>query len=142
LFGDRRVLLDQERQLLGEIRKKMHKAMSEATDLEIEKMFLKGLRCENYEEIKTFSDDNLCGSFSDKNGLFDEELQELKKVEERKKTNEWNNSFSYDFAQPDLIILWRKQIYFVQEWLYTDNYKLYGVYHNKRVKSVKYIYNG
>jgi len=60
------------------------------------------------------------------NYLYEDLLEQLKSAEikkEKLKDKDLNKE-AYDFARPDLAILWRKQLYFVDTWKYIDNWKL------------------
>jgi hypothetical protein len=131
LFGDRRVFVDREREIIVKIKSKIYEelnnvekelktgkySLEERADFKEYKLELgEGLRAKSYDEFSGFS-------YGD--SLFHEDLEELKEVEDKKKRNANKNYFSFDFARPDLAILWRKQIYFVREWQYINNYKLY-----------------
>ncbi|CFW92987.1 protein of unknown function [endosymbiont DhMRE of Dentiscutata heterogama] len=131
MFGDRRVLDDKEREILVKIRKRIYQEINNTSENSYQKELEKGLKLTTYEEFYYFP----------YSGLFTEELAELKKIEERKKSNAGKNYFSYDFARPDLAILWRKQLYFVTQHFYTNNYQLYIRFWAKKCLLAMYYWN-
>ena len=97
MFGDRRVLVDRERELLGKIRMKIHEELDNiARELktsdcsqdevenykEYEKELNEGLQTTSYEELAAFS-------YAD--SIIKDELEELKQIDIGKKNNTSKN---------------------------------------------------
>jgi len=75
--------------------------------------------------------------------IYEQELEELKSTEIKKgKLSEKDlEKQSYDFARPDLAILWRKQLYFIDGWKYIDNYTLFVQIKAKKCPLFLYYWN-
>lgn len=79
------------------------------------------------EEIKELGKSKKAEEFleSEFRGIYEEEAEKLERLEEEKENlGENEQGISYDLMRPDLAILWRKQLYFVVNARYIDNWKL------------------
>jgi len=81
------------------------------------------------KELKELGKSNNYDDFinSQFNDLYREECDKLSELRHRKNqlgTDQIQKT--YDLGRPDLAILWRKQLYFIIDYQYVNNYKMYA----------------
>ncbi|WNE40731.1 MAG: hypothetical protein mread185_000188 [Mycoplasmataceae bacterium] len=120
-----------QQKIIREINNKLN--FNNEDDLLIKKDLEEVMTFKTYQEFKD----------SPYSYLYEEHLAELKSAENKKGklTDKDLEKQSYDFARPDLAILWRKQLYFITHWKYIDNYRLFVQIKAKKCFLFPYYWN-